>query len=311
MTWGFGQEYDDCLCGGVPAVWPHSPRWPTDAVAHSRVLTALELHHPELGRMFSSVSFILDNYKKQRMMDVAWVHFNHLKDKYHADGILRTIPEWVELMCVPTGWDGEPLLKSGREGPDPLQARSLKCSAYDFAAVYKDHLALAPNAFSISRRSLQRKCDYCKKPTTGECAVCGEACCSRECMLKLGRSHRSECEMVYENGGSLASLLTLFEMRDALTPDEFKAATGGFFNPIGGARGSDNREGKKGASRVAVEGWNKFCGRPGCKKDSCAMKCSKCRVIYYCGRECQTKDWKAHKRVCAQMANGKVKPSES
>ena len=65
------------------------------------------------------------------------------------------------------------------------------------------------------------------------------------------------------------------------------------------------------ASRVAVEGWNKVCGRPGCNKDSCAMKCSKCRVIYYCGRECQTKDWKAHKRVCAQMAMGKVKPSES
>lgn len=306
----FGDEYDDCLCGGVPAVWPHSPRWPTDAVAQSRVLTDLV---PEaLRSMFSMSSFILETYKKQRMMDVAWVHFNTLKDKYHADGILRTIPEWVELLCVPTGWDGEPVLKSGREGPDPLQARTLKCGAHDFAHLYKDFLALAPNVASISRHSLQRKYDYCEKPTTGECAVCGEACCSRECMLKLGRSHRSECEMVHENGGSLASLLTLFEMKDDLTPDEFNAATGGFFPAIAsGARGSDSRVGKKAASRVAVEGWNKVCGRPGCNKDSCAMKCSKCRVIYYCGRECQTKDWKAHKRVCAQMAMGKVKPSES
>lgn len=181
----FGVEYDECLCGGVPAVWPHSPRWPTDAVAH---------------------------------------------------------------------W----------------------------------------------------------KKTPGECAVCGEACCSRECMLKLGRSHRKECEMVHENGCNIASILTLFEMKDALTPDEFNAATGGFFTTIAsGARGSDSREGEKGASRVAVEGWNKVCGAPGCEKNSCAMKCSKCRVIYYCGKECQTKDWKAHKRVCAQMANGKVKPLES
>jgi len=55
------------------------------------------------------------------MMDIAWVHFNHLRDKYAADGILRTIPEWVELLCVPSGWDGEPLLQSGRGGPDPLE----------------------------------------------------------------------------------------------------------------------------------------------------------------------------------------------
>lgn len=306
----FGVEYDQCLCGGVPAVWPHSPRWPTDAVAHSRILTNID--NDEVRSMLSVSSFLLENYKSQRLMDVAWLHFNHLRDKYAADGILRTIPEWVELICVPTGWDGEPLLKSGREGPDPLQARSLECGAHDFAKVYMKHMTLAPNAASISRRSLQRKCDYCKKPTTGECAVCGEACCSRECMLKLGRNHRKECEMVHENGGSIASILTLFEMKDALTPDEFKAATGGFFDIIAsGARGSDSREGKKGASRVAVEGWNKVCGALGCEKNSCAMKCSKCRVIYYCGRECQTKDWKAHKRVCAQMANGKVKPLES
>ena len=27
--------------------------------------------------------------------------------------------------------------------------------------------------------------------------------------------------------------------------------------------------------------------------------CGRCKVVYYCGQECQRQDWKAHKRVCA------------
>ena len=78
----FGVEYDQCLCGGVPAVWPHSPRWPTDAVAHSRILTNID--NDEVRSMLSVSSFLLENYKSQRLMDVAWVHFNHLRDKYRG-----------------------------------------------------------------------------------------------------------------------------------------------------------------------------------------------------------------------------------
>ena len=29
--------------------------------------------------------------------------------------------------------------------------------------------------------------------------------------------------------------------------------------------------------------------------------------VYYCGKECQKKDWKTHKKVCASMAMGKTK----
>jgi hypothetical protein len=293
-------EYDGCLCGGVPAVWPRPPRWPTDQAFESALTASLP---GDLGKVFTT--WILESYKRQRMMDIAWVHFNHLREKYATDGILRTIPEWVELLCVPSGWDGEPLLRSGRGGPDPLQARTRTCSASDFAFLYRDWMALAPNAASISRRSLQRKCDYCKTPTVAECGLCGEACCSRACMLKLGKDHRRECEMVHENGGNIACVLTTFEMKDGLTPEEFKAATGDYFRPIGRhARGSD--ESRKGKAKL---GWDKICAGAGCKKNGCAMKCSKCRAIYYCGRECQNKDWKTHKKVCAQMAVGKVASS--
>ena len=31
-------------------------------------------------------------------------------------------------------------------------------------------------------------------------------------------------------------------------------------------------------------------------------KCSKCKCTYYCGAECQTQDWKRHKKICPQLA---------
>ena len=34
------------------------------------------------------------------------------------------------------------------------------------------------------------------------------------------------------------------------------------------------------------------CGKPGVKR------CSRCKNAWYCGRKCQVKNWKAHKKVC-------------
>ncbi|KAI1270369.1 hypothetical protein F5Y18DRAFT_421861 [Xylariaceae sp. FL1019] len=39
-----------------------------------------------------------------------------------------------------------------------------------------------------------------------------------------------------------------------------------------------------------------------CKKPT-EKKCSKCREILYCSRECQKSDWKTHKKDCARIAN--------
>ena len=38
------------------------------------------------------------------------------------------------------------------------------------------------------------------------------------------------------------------------------------------------------------------CSKPG----SSLLACSRCKLAYYCGRECQTKDWKEHKKSCSQ-----------
>jgi hypothetical protein len=60
------------------------------------------------------------------------------------------------------------------------------------------------------------------------------------------------------------------------------------------AASADETGGRSGAgSLVRI---CRCCSKPG----SSLLACSRCKVTYYCGRECQTKDWKEHKKVCSQ-----------
>jgi MYND finger len=46
----------------------------------------------------------------------------------------------------------------------------------------------------------------------------------------------------------------------------------------------------------------KHCANEGCDKPG-VSKCSGCLDVSYCGRECQTSDWKTHKQTCPSMAS--------
>lgn len=41
-----------------------------------------------------------------------------------------------------------------------------------------------------------------------------------------------------------------------------------------------------------------------CDKREGAKVCQRCKVSAYCGKEHQKADWKAHKKICASLANG-------
>jgi coenzyme F420-reducing hydrogenase gamma subunit len=44
----------------------------------------------------------------------------------------------------------------------------------------------------------------------------------------------------------------------------------------------------------------------GCGAAGCTNKCP-CKHVYYCGPECQAKDWSRHKKECAVVLDTKVK----
>ena len=62
-----------------------------------------------------------------------------------------------------------------------------------------------------------------------------------------------------------------------------------------------------GAIREAIEGvmgnYKRLHACYRCGKDDVPLKkCSACKYVSYCGRECQKADWKSHKEVCKQKA---------
>jgi len=51
----------------------------------------------------------------------------------------------------------------------------------------------------------------------------------------------------------------------------------------------------------------KICGC--CSEPGCTLKCA-CKLVYYCGTECQGKHWPEHKKVCTVLHAKKVKDSK-
>mmetsp|Transcript_175407 Transcript_175407/g.557017 ORF Transcript_175407/g.557017 Transcript_175407/m.557017 type:complete len:308 (+) Transcript_175407:52-975(+) len=41
-----------------------------------------------------------------------------------------------------------------------------------------------------------------------------------------------------------------------------------------------------------------------CSKVGAPVRCSQCKCVYYCDRECQRQHWKSHKRACKEKASG-------
>ena len=42
-----------------------------------------------------------------------------------------------------------------------------------------------------------------------------------------------------------------------------------------------------------------------CKKGTADKKCARCEKTYYCGKECQKRDWKNHKNVCLELRSAR------
>ena len=45
------------------------------------------------------------------------------------------------------------------------------------------------------------------------------------------------------------------------------------------------------------------CHKPGASVPGGLKKCTRCQSIWYCGRDCQTKDWNNHRRICTAVSS--------
>jgi hypothetical protein len=59
----------------------------------------------------------------------------------------------------------------------------------------------------------------------------------------------------------------------------------------------ENPDARKVTIRVPRSCIMRVCAVDDCDADA-AQKCSQCRNVYYCSRECQKTAWKAHKTMC-------------
>jgi len=134
-----------------------------------------------------------------------------------------------------------------------------------------------------NQESLSRTCAYChskedpnknnevnKKIQLKRCSLCKEVYyCSRECQIKDWKNHKKIC---YKEG-------------EPKYNEVFKRSTT-----------------TTGVSQKDLSKKTKICNF--CKRKERLddgekfKKCMKCRKVYYCGEECQIKDWKKHKKTC-------------
>lgn len=59
--------------------------------------------------------------------------------------------------------------------------------------------------------------------------------------------------------------------------------------------------------------FEEFMEEPKCEEcgDPATQRCSKCKVAWYCSRDCQLRQWKKHKAICKMFAESKAREEEA
>ena len=52
---------------------------------------------------------------------------------------------------------------------------------------------------------------------------------------------------------------------------------------------------------------------PKCEEcgDAATFRCSKCKIAWYCSRDCQLRQWKKHKPICKLFTEAKAREEEA
>lgn len=204
-------EFEDCICPcGLPHFFPVLPTWQHDAALRTRLMS-------EIGLAEQLLAPLLAHGISQRRLDDRTAHFDLLV-RSQERGAKKTAAEWAQLLLVPAGW----------VAPAPADFPSGEMTAPVFVDSIIKLGALQQSTsegYEPPPGPLPRTCGWCRQPCTSQC-LCGQAFCSRPCMESAWASHREACKTLFEQDYGTAALVTLMEMKDRLSADEWQMAIG-------------------------------------------------------------------------------------
>lgn len=188
-------DYLNLTKDGLPPLYPSGPRWVFDDKLQAQLTANLKLAPQVLDMMLGPTIH-------QRKLDSCWRCFVASCDALAAVDAQAINParRWVEELLTPSGWQ----LSAIPAGE--MTAGEFKL--FVLRAMQNGTLSLLPTAGSAPREA-PGKCDHCGKPCVSEC-ICGEHFCSRECLRKDWKAHRSMCEQVVEQA-EFGTLITYIE----------------------------------------------------------------------------------------------------
>ena len=164
------------------------------------------------------MDLMLTSAISQRDADSRWRHFIMLCNIHPADQT-KLGSEWMELLTSPSGY-------SFPYAANELYSRKIFQRLVTNTR-HKDPLYVPP----VEQIPVICDADDCTNTCTSEC-MCGEVWCSRECMKKDWggghpvNGHQHICKTIFDNGGSLAALLTRMEMMKYLPAIDYARSFG-------------------------------------------------------------------------------------
>lgn len=114
--------------------------------------------------------------------------------------------------------------------------------------------------------------------------------CSKECQKEDWRRHKNVCEGLQRKKEKRTSIKNLQTNNAESSKD-----SAGVAGATGGAKRCDSDE--KEPVGICIK-----CEKPGHSK-----RCSRCRKVFYCSKQCQQEDWSKHKQVCKQVGTHALK----
>lgn len=136
----------------------------------------------------------------------------------------------------------------------------------------------------------QTECEYKTPASASSVLICS---CG---MGKIGREFLN-----VEEWAPLGPYVTRCAISPVFSEPIIEQTRGHWLTTFGSGLGMSRREMEVIAHRTETTPPDKSCHW--CRRHEKTRKCGRCKRVYYCGKECQVKDWKQHKRSCRHSSD--------